>query len=459
MVSRILTVAVVAMLLLPLQPVAADGVAFLDLHVEGDVPSGLERNSFFSSSDARFSVVREGDYLLIDVNSQNPQRTSWQLSFLLPGENRVAATVLSSVAADLNTPGNPGNDRVLCDSVALFNQAGSVSSDPSPDVGWSYLHELAESHGRVESLAFSFELACGANAGTIVRGAMGFDRSPATMTVGLPARDVELGAAIPRENSVKEVSVTRSLARAEPVQRPHSHDKPVEHVWVSSGQLVELRFGYDPKKESTISESDSHGAIKVVALTKLPADATMLDNLGGGQSMFWVPTARDIGTNEFEFQTFDPEEAAYLGNARVVVEVLPGDIDTMSLNALPDIQFDRSNLVNGIARVSIGETMEMLVYAKDRNGEAPVLNLKDVPSGARATEVSGGKGRIVWTPTEADRGYSNITVVAVDAEDEQRFSQKTLNVEVLASGFKRPVRINPFAVKETTDQDVASAEE
>ena len=195
--------------------------------------------------------------------------------------------------------------------------------------------------------------------------------------------------------------------------------QPAHTVWSTPGALVEVRL---PR----------HHAL-TARLLDAPEEAVLLDNPDGGHSFFWVPSTIDIGVRVVTVRFSEGVDRSR--DYQLQLDILESASLPPRLNPLPELKLSSNSgqgITDEIHQLAAGQTYELLAIARDNGQEPPLLNLHGAASAALWKPVSDSSYQLQWTPSEADIGYSNLTIYAVDGERPAQYSSRNLNLLVHA---------------------------
>lgn len=195
-------------------------------------------------------------------------------------------------------------------------------------------------------------------------------------------------------------------------------------VWTTPGTLIEVRL---PRRFDALA----------ARLLDAPEGAVLLENPDDSDTFFWVPSAADIGIRRVAIQ-LNAGSGQQGQLYQLQIDVLESESLPPRLNPLPELQLSTSlsaTRADGIHRLAAGQTYELLAVARDTGEKPPRLNLHGAASSALWQAETAASYRLEWTPGEADIGYSNLTVYAVDGDRPAQYSSRDLNLLVQAQAL------------------------
>ncbi len=323
-----------------------------------------------------------------------------------------------------------------------------------------HLHEVLLTGDEVNTFAVSFTLHCTNEGVKEVSGKVVIDTQPELLTLKLPSRDIPSIEAPPKQ-VVGEKTIERSTLHS-----PHDGQafkgeyQPGGSLWVTVGKLIELVL---PRPIPSNSDSDidkySNNDQPVYRFAQSSTvAASLVTNIDNSQTLLWVPTARDIGSNTFvlELDGLDAgdQNNAISDNHVINIEVLQVSNDTSDQDQ-PSIAISPEFTAGEVRVLQVGEPLSISIDARpsalqpvsmpvssgrsyDQSAEtAPYLKILNMPEGATFRSTGEASGVINWTPTRADLGFTSISLIAVDADDHRHFATEALNIHVSESSGSR----------------------
>ncbi len=176
-----------------------------------------------------------------------------------------------------------------------------------------------------------------------------------------------------------------------------------------------------------VSASDPDGNGIVLAVAGAPAGHSFTDN-GDGTAVFsWTPGVGQIGTHQVTFTATD--DGIPMMSAMEAVTITVGqDNQPPVLAPIADQQ------------VPVGSVVQIPVSARDPDGDAIVLSMSSLPSGASFSDAGNGTGSFDWVPGVV--GNFALDVMATDAGTPPATATESFTLTV--GNVNRPPVLTPI---------------
>jgi len=184
-----------------------------------------------------------------------------------------------------------------------------------------------------------------------------------------------------------------------------------------------------------ISATDADGTIPTLSASKVPANATFVDN-GDGTGVFsFDPSFIQAGLYAVEFRASDGIESS---KKNALIQVLEAG------NQRPNLFFI------GQQQTTEDILLEFAVSANDPDSTIPSLTADPLPDGATFVDNGDGTGSFSWHPTFTQEGDYYVTFVASDGELDD---SEEVYIQVLPGPAQPPV-IDSVFVRSTEETGV-----